>query len=67
MLLNNTIVKIVIRVLAIVALLLTLIPSILHFAGKIPSEKVNLWMGIGMVLWFLTGSFWLGRKQHYEE
>lgn len=67
MLLNNTIVKLMIRILAIIALLMTLVPSILQFTGKIAAERVNLWMAIGMVLWFLTGSLWLGRKQQISD
>lgn len=64
---DNIIIKLLIRVLAIIALLLTLMPSILHYTGNMAPERVNLWMGIGMVLWFLTGSFWLGKKSTFEE
>lgn len=54
--------KIIIRILAVSALLMTLIPSFFHFSGRIESQQVKWWMGIGMVLWFMTGSLWLGRK-----
>lgn len=60
---NNPILKSIIIFLAIAGLLITLIPSILHFTGNISSEKVNLWMAIGMMLWFITGGIWLGGKK----
>jgi hypothetical protein len=63
MLQNNFIIKGVIPVLAIAALGLTIIPALMHFYGRLESADVNVLMAIGMVLWFLTGSFWLGRKK----
>lgn len=60
---DNPILKGIIITLAVVGLGMTLIPSILHFSGRISSEQVNLWMAIGMVIWFITGSIWLGGKK----
>ncbi len=59
---KNIIVKVVIRVLAIAGLILTILPSLLHFGGVMELPAVHTWMAIGMVVWFLTGSFWLGKK-----
>ncbi len=59
---NKLIFKIIIRVLAIIGLVMTILPSLLHFGGVIGMDTMKLWMDIGMFVWFLTGSFWLGKK-----
>lgn len=59
---KNIFIKVMIRVLAIVGLILTIVPSILHFSEIISLQAVHTWMAVGMVVWFLTGSFWLGKK-----
>ncbi len=59
---NNIILKITIRVLAVIGLILTILPSLLHFSGVIEMDTMKTWMAIGMFIWFLTGSFWLGKK-----
>jgi hypothetical protein len=39
-------------VLGIAGLTLTLVPSLLVFAGKISFEQHKTWMLLGMILWF---------------
>jgi len=43
---------IVLWIIASVGLLLTLLPSLLVFAGAIPMERHLTLMAIGMILWF---------------
>ena len=45
----------------VIGLGLTLIPSILVFAGSISLQTHRNLMFIGTVLWMLTAPFWLGR------
>lgn len=43
-------------------LLLTIVPSFLVFSGNIGS-KTNQWlMFAGLVLWFASAPFWIGKK-----
>ncbi|MGF1638844.1 MAG: hypothetical protein ACFCUU_17345 [Cyclobacteriaceae bacterium] len=51
------------KILSIVALALTIVPSILTFAGHITMETNKILMAIGMVLWFGTAPFWMGKKE----
>jgi hypothetical protein len=51
------------RILAIIGLLLTIGPSVLHFFGQLESSRVNVWMIIGMVVWFISAFIWYGRKR----
>ena len=44
--------KMILTILSFAALGLTLVPSILVLAGKIPISQSNLLMAIGMVVWF---------------
>lgn len=43
-------------------LLLTMIPPILIFMGKIDLDTTKLMMAIGMVAWFSTAPFWINKK-----
>lgn len=51
--------KIILTLLAITGLGLTLIPSILVFAGSLSFETHRTLMLIGFVLWFLVAPFWM--------
>lgn len=44
-------------------LALSIVPSLLVFAGRLSMEtNLNL-MAVGMVLWFATAVFWIKRDQ----
>ncbi len=43
-------------------LLLTLLPSVLVFAGAVSSGTHKNLMVLGMLLWFGTAPLWLGKK-----
>ncbi len=55
--------KPLLRILSYVGLLLTVIPSILVFAGSISLELHKQLMTVGMLLWFLTAPFWMNLKE----
>lgn len=48
--------------LSILGLITTIIPPILLFSGKIELSDMKIWMGIGMVLWFVSAPFWINKN-----
>jgi hypothetical protein len=48
-------------IVAIAGLLLTLMPSLLVFSGRMPFESNKTWMTVGMLLWFVAAPFWIKR------
>jgi len=51
------------RVISIIGLLATVVPSILVFAGTTEFETHKIIMLIGMLFWLITAPFWMGRKE----
>jgi len=49
--------------LAISGLALTLIPSLSLFQEAISGVLQKQLMALGMVLWFLTAPYWIGKKR----
>jgi hypothetical protein len=59
--------KKILMVISFLGLLLTILPSILVFAGNIEiSDHFHL-MVWGMVLWFATAPFWMKTKSVEDE
>jgi hypothetical protein len=54
--------KILMTFLAIVALGLTIIPSMLVFGGKIESDMHKNLMTVGTILWFIAAPIWFRKK-----
>ncbi len=55
--------KTILIVLSVLGLILTIAPAFLVFAGTIPWTAHSHLMATGMVLWFGTAPFWLGKKE----
>ena len=55
--------KTILIVLSVLGLILTIAPAFLVFAGTIPWTTHSNLMAAGMVLWFATAPFWLGKKE----
>ena len=55
--------KIIPPLLAISGLALTLIPSLLLFQEAISGVLQKQLMALGMVLWFFTAPYWIGKKR----
>jgi len=55
--------KIISATLAIIALALTIIPSILVFNGVIELDLHKKCMGAGTVLWFVTAPIWYKKEK----
>lgn len=54
--------KSMLKIGSLIGLVLTILPPILFFLGKVEMEFMKLWMGIGMVLWLVTAPFWINKK-----
>ncbi|HZB12781.1 MAG TPA: hypothetical protein VE467_07135 [Chryseolinea sp.] len=54
--------KIIMTLLAIVALGLTIIPSMLVFAGKMELDMYKNLMTAGTILWFVAAPIWFSEK-----
>jgi hypothetical protein len=55
--------KYILILISSVALLLTIVPSIFFFMGRMEMDPMKLWMGVGMVAWMVTAPFWINKKQ----
>jgi len=55
--------KIFYKIVAVVGLLMTLVPSILFYFHSIEVGQMKLYMAVGTMLWFSGAIPWLGRKQ----
>lgn len=54
--------KVFLKVISLLGLLLTMIPPLLIFLGKIDLETTKLLMTIGMLAWFGSAPFWINKK-----
>jgi hypothetical protein len=54
--------KAFLKVLSLIGLLLTMIPPVLVFMGKIELDTTKLLMAIGMFAWFVSAPFWINKK-----
>jgi len=56
----------VFKLLSVLALLLTLVPALLVFAGTLQLNQHYTLMLIGALLWFLSAPFWMLKKKQKE-
>jgi hypothetical protein len=54
--------KMLMSILAIIALALTIIPSILVFTGRMELDMNKALMTAGTILWFVTAPVWFRKK-----
>ena len=52
----------VLKLISVIGLALTIIPSVLVFQGSLELASSKTLMLIGTVCWFLSTPFWLGKK-----
>lgn len=55
--------KYLLQIISLAGILLTIVPPVLFFAGTMSNSIKNLWMLIGTIVWFVTATFWLGKKK----
>jgi len=51
--------KIVLKIISYTGLALTLVPSLLHFAGEMSLSMHKTLMFVGTIAWFVTAPFWM--------
>jgi hypothetical protein len=47
---------------SVIGLLSTIAPPFLMFLGKIELGEMKTWMGVGMLLWFVSAPFWINKS-----
>lgn len=50
-------------ILSVVGLMTTIFPPVLMFLGKMDLASMKIWMGVGMIMWFVTAPFWINKKR----
>ncbi len=58
--------KILLKIISFAGLALTIVPSILHFAGDISLSMHKTLMFIGVIAWFGTAPFWMNSSEESE-
>ena len=59
--------KILMKIGSFLSLVLTIVPSIIFFVGNLELSQMKGYMGIGMVLWFVTAPFWINKLSKSEQ
>lgn len=55
--------KFLLKLVSVIGLVLSIVPPVLFFFGKMEMSPMKLWMGIGMLAWMVTAPFWINKKQ----
>ena len=50
-------------VVSLLALVGTMVPSILFFYGMMGLDRMKLWMLVATVVWFVTATMWMGQRR----
>ena len=50
-------------VVSVLALVGTMVPSILFFYGRMGLDRMKLWMLVATVVWFVTAPMWMGERR----
>lgn len=53
--------KLVLKIISYIGIGLTIIPSILFLIHKIELSQLKLYMLIGVIVWFGSAVFWVGK------
>ncbi|MBN1559090.1 hypothetical protein JW998_02490 [candidate division KSB1 bacterium] len=51
------------KIFSLIGLLLTIVPAILVFVGKLQIEQHYVLMFIGTIIWFVCTPFWMLKKK----
>ena len=54
--------KSLLKIVSLIGLLATIIPSFLVFGGVITLDSNKVLMMIGTLLWFISAPFWMNKK-----
>lgn len=59
--------KILLKIGSFLSLALTIVPPIIFFVGDLELSQMKGYMGIGMVIWFVTAPFWINKSSKSEQ
>jgi len=59
--------KIPLKTGSFLGLALTIVPSLIFFTGDLELSQMKIYMGVGMVLWFVTAPFWINKSSKSEQ
>ena len=59
---RNRIMRSLLKIVSLIGLLATIVPSLLVFWGVITLDSNKVLMIIGTLLWFSTAPFWMNKK-----
>lgn len=59
--------KILLKTGSFLGLALTIVPSLIFFTGDLELSQMKVYMGVGMVLWFVTAPFWINKSSKSEQ
>ena len=55
------------KIISYLALVVTILPSLLFLLGKLSQEQVSGAALVGTIIWFITTPLWMGRSSPAEE
>ena len=59
--------KNLLKLLSVVGLILSIVPPVMLFLGKMEMDSMKLWMGVGMVAWMVTAPFWINKSSQQSQ
>jgi len=59
--------KNLLKLLSLVGLILSIVPPVMLFLGKMEMDSMKLWMGVGMVVWMVTAPFWINKSSQQSQ
>ena len=55
--------KYIYMIIAFAGLIMTLLPSLMHYFGSLPEQSMKSYILVGTFLWFAGAIPWLGKKK----
>ncbi|MBN7803277.1 hypothetical protein J0A67_20545 [Algoriphagus aestuariicola] len=59
--------KNILKIVSFAGLVLSIVPPVLLFLGKLEMDPMKLWMGVGMVAWMVTAPFWINKSSQQSQ
>ncbi len=55
--------RLVLQLISWIALIMTVLPSLIYFSGNMELDHVKLLLIVASVVWFVVTPFWMDRKK----
>jgi len=56
--------KNLLKIASLIGLVLSILPPVLFFLGKMEMDPMKWTMGLGMVLWMVSAPFWINKPSN---